>query len=910
MTTYDTNDVSLLKYTGEGAISILESRHDNELQITSDLSSLCNDENNDEKRVVITAAKVSITDGNIPELYDTSPLFMLRLYTDIPSTDVWYWDYLLEATNLGITNGDENGAYNPDASLTRCQFVKMLLEAAQIDTDDAKAKWNTDHWAVDYMNKADELEILYWDDTRGDDEIAQYFDEEIPRYEAAYILKTLLMDRTDAIQIPTLLYNYAIDTQSEAASNWNILSIQFNDGNLKAKESMRQLYMNNIFVGDENGNLKLEDTISKAEATKIVIKPLFEIDENLPQIIANVFENEYAEPVNLYLDSNGIELNDIVFDKNNERKYVLTIDQEDSNKYFAELSENSNAELSINSDNSNGCTLRMINNRKCYTLQGGGTYNVVITRQGVSVVGLKISNINQINKLEFTPKTGGKYIFSNNKENIALDDLADANNENGSQLLFYQEDLKTGTYTLMMEHQNKITERDIKIYLDIQFHSEDMNASITINKYGDDEFGAGHGNDENGKSWTCIAGYASFWGSKVGRVRNNIPDIDNSDPTENWYENPLIVPNAAMEDKIQYPQHNFSGANTVWLSELYKYGEYPVLEKDEGFYVIMEFDIISDKGVDIAIAAFEKREDLSFEDRFEQYQPTTVAPYKYNKSLKGTAEFKPETEAQLEFFVDDSTELATDKEIDDGSASDAQIIELSNAFFPNGIQTRKWKTHMPAMAEEWGASINCESDILPLKYKDTLTGRNWTFDAYRSDTGDNNVLEAILNSDGGSTNASIASSLGNYSVKETYSVTVTNLTDQDKIFAYTIQTRSNMFLSIRNEDNTYKLFDVNGEKVSAICTGDAKKKGSIDDGTLIPISSDESDVKVRLPIFESTEERREPDQEGESQLMNPNNITELQIVIPANTKTTFYIDEVLATGDAGSINTWMSFKDI
>ncbi|MDO5397946.1 MAG: S-layer homology domain-containing protein, partial [bacterium] len=375
MTTYDTNNVSVLKYTGEGAISILENRQNNELQITSDVSSLSNDESNDDKRAVIIAARVSITDDNIPELYDTSPLFMLRLYTDIPSEDVWYWDYLLEATNLGITNGDEHGAYNPDSNLTRCQFVKMLLEAAQIDINsETDGKWNTTHWAVDYMNKADELEILYWDDTRGDDEIAQYFDEEIRRYEAAYILKTLLMDRTDAIQIPTLLYNYPIDTKSEAASHWEVLSTQFNETNSKAKESMRQLYMNNIFVGDENGDLKLGDTISKAEATKIVIKPLFEIDENLPQIIANVFESEDAELVNLHLDSNGIELNDIVFDNNNERKYVLTIDQGDSNKYFAGLSEDSNAELSISSDNSDGCTLEMINNAKCYTLQGAGTY--------------------------------------------------------------------------------------------------------------------------------------------------------------------------------------------------------------------------------------------------------------------------------------------------------------------------------------------------------------------------------------------------------------------------------------------------------------------------------------------------------------------------------------------------------
>lgn len=906
---YDTSNVSVLKCTENDTISISEVREGNVLRITADMSNFTNHENDDEKRTIITAAKVKITEDNIPELYDNAPIYIIRLYKDIPSTNVWYWNYLLKATNLGIINGDENGAYNPDSLLTRCQFIKMLIEASQINTDNAKIKWDTNHWAVDYMNKANELGILYWDDTRKDDEIDKYFDEEIPRYEAAYILKKLIMDKSEEIQIPTQLYNYPANIESEAAVRWNTLSKQFNEVSSSSMESMRQLFMNNIFVGDEHGDLKLYDKITKAQATKIVIKPLFEIDEDLLQIVANVFEDGAVEPINLQLNSNGIKLDDIVFDNNNERKYVLTIDKGDQNKYFAELSEDSNAELSINSNDSSGCTLEIINNMKCYTLQGEGTYNIIIKRQGNSVVGLKISNINKINKLEFNPQSGGKYIFSNNKENIELDDLADSNNKNGSQLLFYQKDLKTGTYTLMMEHQNKIQELQMDIYVDIQFHSEDPNASITIKKYGDDEFGAGHENDKGPKSWACIAGYASFWGSKVGRVRDSIPDVDKEDPTENWYNNSLIVPNATMEDKIQYPQHNFINANTVWLSELYKYGKYPVLKKDEGLYIIMEFEIISDVGVELSVAAFEENSNLSFENRFAQYQPTTMAPYKYNKSLKGSAEFKPETEAKLEFIVDDSTEIAIDKEIDDGSASDAQVIELSNVFFPEGIKTKKWKTHMPAMAEEWGASINCDSDILPIKYKDTLTEKEWIFDTKHSDTGDNNVLEATLNSDGGSANAPIASSLGNYSVKETYNITVTNLTNQDKIFTYTIQTKSNMFLSVRNDDNTYKLFDVNGEKVSAICTGDAKNKGSIYDGTLIPIDSDESDVKVRLPIFESEEEVWESAQGEKPQLMNPNNITELQIVIPAKKKTTFYIDEVLATGDAGAINTWMSFKN-
>ena len=60
---------------------------------------------------------------------------------------------------------------------------------------------------------------------------------------------------------------------------------------------------------------------------------------------------------------------------------------------------------------------------------------------------------------------------------------------------------------------------------------------------------------------------------------------------------------------------------------------------------------------------------------------------------------------------------------------------------------------------------------------------------------------------------------------------------------------------------------------------------------LHPITDEESEIKVLLP------EGSEAD-----------NITELQIKVPAKTKTTFYIDEVLPTGDQGSIITSMIIR--
>ena len=59
-------------------------------------------------------------------------------------------------TTLGVVNGDDNGKFNPENTVTRAEFAKMVVEAlgagseaaSSTDTDFVDAKG---HWAAGYI---------------------------------------------------------------------------------------------------------------------------------------------------------------------------------------------------------------------------------------------------------------------------------------------------------------------------------------------------------------------------------------------------------------------------------------------------------------------------------------------------------------------------------------------------------------------------------------------------------------------------------------------------------------------------------------------------------------------------------------------------------------------------------------
>jgi len=77
-------------------------------------------------------------------------------YEDVDEND-WFFDYVEELTRKGIVSGDGTGNFNPTANVTREQFLKMLVEAANIEAEEGIntfADVKADAWYKPYVLKA------------------------------------------------------------------------------------------------------------------------------------------------------------------------------------------------------------------------------------------------------------------------------------------------------------------------------------------------------------------------------------------------------------------------------------------------------------------------------------------------------------------------------------------------------------------------------------------------------------------------------------------------------------------------------------------------------------------------------------------------------------------------------------
>ena len=84
-------------------------------------------------------------------------------YKDVPKY-FWAYDYIESLTAKGIISGDGSGEYRPNDSISRREFVKILLTAFGIDTSNTTNPGFTDvdenDWSYKYVAKAVELGIV------------------------------------------------------------------------------------------------------------------------------------------------------------------------------------------------------------------------------------------------------------------------------------------------------------------------------------------------------------------------------------------------------------------------------------------------------------------------------------------------------------------------------------------------------------------------------------------------------------------------------------------------------------------------------------------------------------------------------------------------------------------------------
>lgn len=82
-------------------------------------------------------------------------------FSDVKEND-WYYDYVTELAEKGIVSGDGNGGFAPNDNVTREQFLKMIIEATDIEANESENTFAdvADDWYKPYVLTAKNLGIV------------------------------------------------------------------------------------------------------------------------------------------------------------------------------------------------------------------------------------------------------------------------------------------------------------------------------------------------------------------------------------------------------------------------------------------------------------------------------------------------------------------------------------------------------------------------------------------------------------------------------------------------------------------------------------------------------------------------------------------------------------------------------
>lgn len=161
--------------------------------------------------------------------------------------------------------------------------------------------------------------------------------------------------------------------------------------------------MNNILNGQDKNTMAPDADIRRSEICTILIKCLFDMDENIPVIIANIEENTEAVPVDVYMTTDERIIKNISFNNNNKAAFNIHI--EDDEEYEVKIEGGTETTIQGEMDCIEGTgTFTPETTQKgdfVYTIHGPGVFQLNLVRSGIDIINLKISKVSHIQIIPF-----------------------------------------------------------------------------------------------------------------------------------------------------------------------------------------------------------------------------------------------------------------------------------------------------------------------------------------------------------------------------------------------------------------------------------------------------------------------------------------------------------------------------
>lgn len=171
-----------------------------------------------------------------------------RFY-DVPK-DHWAFEYIAELVDRGVIAGYEDGSFRPSSTVTRAEFAKIMVCAASVSTTDNNVYF-TDmqgHWAVPYVNAAENYLTAYSDNTYRPDQAAVREDV------------TMAMVKLKGYDVSNVDFSYLSGfTDTDSISN-----------NIKAYVAVA--VEKGLISGFEDNTFRGQGTLTRAEAATLLWK--------------------------------------------------------------------------------------------------------------------------------------------------------------------------------------------------------------------------------------------------------------------------------------------------------------------------------------------------------------------------------------------------------------------------------------------------------------------------------------------------------------------------------------------------------------------------------------------------------------------------------------------------------------
>ena len=167
-------------------------------------------------------------------------------YTDVPQ-NAWYHDMVNQMSQTGLLSGYQDGSFRPDNPITAAEFTTVTARAAGLSPGASSG-----HWAAGIMQAALEKGWYDWDELPP---TGEQYDQPIPRQLAAKIAMKALA--------PDVWGDY--NTQSQKIQDFAALEGRYYEPVLAA-------YQAGVLQGDDDGNFRPKEGLSRAEACAVVLR--------------------------------------------------------------------------------------------------------------------------------------------------------------------------------------------------------------------------------------------------------------------------------------------------------------------------------------------------------------------------------------------------------------------------------------------------------------------------------------------------------------------------------------------------------------------------------------------------------------------------------------------------------------